>query len=81
MLRWISFEPAAIVMLASGGAIFGYIRLARVLFGPLANRSLLREQPVNVGLAVFVLLLSVGLAVAPQWMDAPISRALLALTG
>jgi hypothetical protein len=30
---------------------------------------------------VVVLALSVGLAVAPQLMDAPISRALLAFTG
>lgn len=75
------WQPAAVVLLASGGAIFGYIRLARVLYGPLVNRYLLREQPINVGLAVVVLLLSVGLAVAPQLMDAPISRALLAFTG
>lgn len=77
----IDWQPAAMVILASGGAIFGYIRLARVLYGPLMNRHLLREQPLNVGLAVVVLLLSVGLAVAPQLMDAPIGRALLAFTG
>lgn len=75
------WQPAALVLLASGGAIFGYIRLARMLYGPLANRGLLRERPLNVALAVVVLMLSIGLAVAPQWMDAPISRTLLAFTG
>jgi multicomponent Na+:H+ antiporter subunit D len=77
----VDWRPAAVVLIASGGAILGYIRLARVLYGPLANRYLLREQPLNVGLAVVVLSLSVGLAVAPQLLDGPISRALLALTG
>jgi hypothetical protein len=67
-----------VVLLASAGAIFGYIRLARALFGPLDNRFLSREQPLNMALALFVLFLSVGLAVAPQLMDLPIGRALLA---
>ncbi|MCC6166320.1 MAG: hypothetical protein IT329_03745 [Caldilineaceae bacterium] len=77
----LDWQLAAVVLLASGGAIFGYIRLARVLYGPLTNRALPRERPLNVGLAVVVLALSIGLAVAPQWMDAPLSRALLAFTG
>ncbi len=73
--------PAAVVLLASAAAIFGYIRLARVLFGPLNNRFLAREQPLTIGLAVFMLLLSVGLAIAPQLMNSPIARALQAFAG
>jgi formate hydrogenlyase subunit 3/multisubunit Na+/H+ antiporter MnhD subunit len=72
------WRPASVVLLASAGAIVGYVRLARALFGPLDNRFLSREQPLNIFLALFVLLLSVGLAVAPQLMDVPIGRALLA---
>lgn len=72
--------PAAVVLLASAGAIFGYIRLARALFGPLENRFLSRELPINIFLALFVLLVSVGLAVAPQLMDVPIGRALLSFS-
>jgi hypothetical protein len=34
-------------------------------------------MPVNVILALFVLLVSIGLAVAPQLMDVPMGRALL----
>ncbi len=74
------WRPAGVVLMASAGAIFGYIRLARALFGPLDNRFLSREQPLNIGLAFFVLLVSVGLAVAPQLMDLPIGRALLAFS-
>jgi hypothetical protein len=69
-----------VVLLASAGAIFGYIRLARALFGPLENRFLSRELPLNVFLALFVLLISIGLAIAPQLMDVPIGRALLAFS-
>lgn len=74
------WRPAAVVLLASAGAIFGYVRLARALFGPLENRFLSREMPLNVLLALFVLLISIGLAVAPQLMDVPIGRALLSFT-
>jgi multicomponent Na+:H+ antiporter subunit D len=80
ILAEVDWRMAAAVLIASGGAIFGYIRLARVLFGPLENRYLLREKPLNVAFAAAVLLLSVGLAVAPQLLDGPIGRAMLAFT-
>ena len=72
------WRPAAVVLLASGGAIFGYIRMARALFGPLSNRLLVRERMVAVALAAAALLLSIALAVAPQLMNEPVARALLA---
>lgn len=72
------WRPAAVVLLASGGAIFGYIRMARALFGPTPQRGLVREQPIAATLAVVVLLLSVGLALIPQLMDLPVNRALAA---
>lgn len=75
------WRPAAVVLLASGGAIFAYIRVARALFGPLENRFLVRERAINVGLAVLVLLVSVSLAVAPQLMDSPVGRALISFAG
>lgn len=77
----VDWRPAVLVLLASGGAIFGFIRLARTLFGPLENRALVREQPMSALVAVVALLLSVGLAVAPQLLDQPIARALLAFGG
>ena len=74
------WRPAAVVLLASGGAILGFIRLARVMYGPLLNRSVLRERPVNIALAILMLLLSVSLAIAPQILDGPLSQALLAFS-
>lgn len=72
------WRPAVLVLLASGGAIFGFIRLARILFGPLENRLMVRERPMSALVAVVALLLSVSLAMAPQLLDGPITRALLA---
>ena len=77
VIAGVNWRPAVIVLLASGGAIFGYIRLARVLFGPLENRALVRERPLSAFVAVAALLLAVGLAVAPQLLDQPIARSLL----
>lgn len=73
--------PAALVLLASGGAIFSFIRLARDMYGPLQNRHLAREGLVGALLASAMLLLSVSLALAPQWLDNPITRTLTALRG
>ncbi len=73
------WRPAAVVLLASGGAIYGFIRMARALFGPLENRYLPREGLVSAVLAILVLLLSISLAVAPQLLDHPVTRSLAAL--
>jgi multicomponent Na+:H+ antiporter subunit D len=75
------WQPAAVVLLASGGAIFSFIRLARELYGPLQNRQLPREGMAGALFAILLLLLSVGLAVVPQWLDTPIPRTLAALRG
>ncbi len=77
----IDWRPAVIVLISSGGAVFGFIRLARVLFGPLENRSMPRERPLSTAVAVIALLVSVSLAIAPQLLNQPVSRALLAFAG
>ena len=74
------WRPAAAVLLASSGAIFSYIRLARILFSPLENRSLRRERVWSAVVAAGILLFSIGLALAPQLLDGPISRMLLAFS-
>ncbi len=75
------WRPAAVVLIASAGAILGYVRLARVLFGPLENRAMPRENAVNIVMALAALVISISFAVAPQLLDLPISRALIAFSG
>lgn len=75
------WRPAAIVLFASVGAIWGFVRLTRILFGPLENRFLLRERMVSVALALGMLLLSISLALAPQLLDGPIRTVWAAFSG
>ncbi|MEX1019749.1 MAG: proton-conducting transporter membrane subunit [Litorilinea sp.] len=75
------WQLAAVVLVASGGAIFGFVRMARVMFGPLVNRFLPHERWLEVILAVMLLGVSLSLAMAPQLLDGPIGRALLAFGG
>ncbi len=75
------WRPAAIVLFASVGAIWGFVRLTRVLFGPLENRLLLRERMVSVVFALCMLLLAISLAIAPQLLDGPIRSAWTAFSG
>ena len=75
------WRPAAVVLLASVGAIGGFVRLTRILFGPLENRFLVREQALSVAVALLVLLLSISLAVSPQLLDSPIRSAWTAFGG
>lgn len=72
---------AATVLIASGGAILGFIRMARHLFGPAMEPQRLHERPMSALMALLVILISAGLALAPQVMDGPISRALVAFSG
>ena len=72
---------AAAILIASAGAIFGFIRMARILFGPMTRPLKLRERPLSAFLALVAILFSASLALAPQLLDGPISRALLAFSG
>ncbi|HRW04532.1 MAG TPA: proton-conducting transporter membrane subunit [Caldilineaceae bacterium] len=75
------WRPAALVLLASVGAIWGFVRLTRILFGPLQNRLLLREQMPSVAVALVMLLVSVALAISPQLLDGPVRSAWIAFGG
>ena len=74
------WRPAATVLLASAGAIFGYIRMARLLFGPGLQPQRVHENPLSALIALAAILISASLALAPQLLDAPISRALIAFS-
>lgn len=73
------WRPAAAVLIASGAAIFSLIRMARMLYGSLADPQLAREKPVGIATAALMIALSVALALAPQLLNEPVSRAILSL--
>ena len=72
------WRPAVAVLVASGTAIFALIRMARTLYGPGVDPSVPHEKLLGVVTAVVMLLISFGLAVAPQVLNGPVSRAILA---
>lgn len=72
---------AAIVLFAAGGVVFGYIRIARLLFGPIGEQGILRENPLSAIYAIVGILVSASLALAPQLLDGAISQALRAFSG
>ncbi len=74
----VDWRPAGIVLIASGVAVVSFVRVARLMFGQLENRSVAREGPLSVTMAVIALVVTVVAALAPQIIDGVISRALAA---
>lgn len=81
MVAEIDWRVAAVVLLASAGVVVGFVRQVRILFGPLANPFLAQERLRNGIVALLVILVSTGLAIAPQFLDAPIAWGLTAFGG
>lgn len=77
MVAAIDWQLAAAVLLASAGAVFSYIRVVRMLFGPLQNRYQPKEALPSALTAILMLILSVGLALSPQWLNGLINHALI----
>lgn len=72
------WRSAAAVLVAASVAIIAFIRMGRLLFGPLRDPYTRREGTLSALLAAAMVAVSVGLAVAPQWIDGLVGRALLA---
>ncbi len=81
MVAQIDWRVAAVVLLASAGIVVGFVRQVRILFGPLADPFLAQERLRNGIVALLVILVSTGLAIAPQLLDAPIAWGLTAFGG
>jgi formate hydrogenlyase subunit 3/multisubunit Na+/H+ antiporter MnhD subunit len=77
-LAQVDWRPAAVVLVASVGAFVGYLRMARLMFGYLENRSIPREQTYSTALAIGALVVTIAVAVAPQLLSDFITRALAA---
>lgn len=78
LLAETDWRSAAAVLLAASVAIIAFIRMGRLLFGPLADPYIPREGAPAAALAALMVVLSIGLAVAPQLLDGMVGRALLA---
>lgn len=71
---------AAAVLIASGGVVLGFVRLVRLLFGPLQNRLLPQEQGLGAAAAGLAIIISAAMAISPQWLAEPVTWALVAFT-
>ena len=77
-LAEVDWRFAAIVLISSGGVIFGFVRMVGVFFGRLDNQLLPRERPLGIIFSVTAIFLVSGIAIAPQLFEAPIAKTLLA---
>jgi multicomponent Na+:H+ antiporter subunit D len=74
LLDW---RPAAVVLLASGVAVFGFVRIARTMFDPQANPAP-RERAASITVAIIALAVTVAVGLAPQLLNNFVGRALAA---
>jgi len=77
-LATVDWRPATAVVVASAGAILGFVRVARLLFGGLENRGVAREGAWSIVLAVGALVVTLSVAASPQLLSALINSALAA---
>lgn len=77
-LATVDWRPAAAIVVASVGAILGFVRVARLMFGSLENRTIAREGAWSIAMAVTALVVTVVVATSPQLLSTLISRALAA---
>ena len=80
LLAETDWRTAAIVVVASVGALLGFVRVARLMFGPLGNRALTRERTATIVVAAASLVITVSVAVSPQLVDEFLRRALAAFS-
>ena len=77
-LAALDWRPAAVVLLASGVAVLGFVRVARDMFGASSNLAVPRERIASVTLAVIALAVTIIVGLAPQLLNQFIGRALAA---
>jgi NADH:ubiquinone oxidoreductase subunit 2 (subunit N) len=65
------------VLLASGVAVFGFVRIARTMFDPQANPAP-RERAASITVAIIALAVTVAVGLAPQLLNNFVGRALAA---
>lgn len=72
------WRQAMAIVVASAGAILGYVRLARLMFGAHEVRLTAQENVLSAGIAASALLITFAVAASPQLFSDLIARALAA---
>ena len=75
------WRVAAIVLLASGGVVVGFVRIIRILYDPQTPSGIPREKLSQVLIAIIMILMVSSVALAPQLLSGLISWALVAFRG
>jgi multicomponent Na+:H+ antiporter subunit D len=79
-LAVVDWRPAMTIVLASVGAMLGFVRLARLMFGAHDGRVLAQESTLSASVAVGALIITLIVATTPQLLDDFITRALAAFS-
>ena len=73
----LDWRPAAVVLLASGVAVFGFVRIARTMFDPQESLAP-HERAASITVAIIALAVTITIGVAPQLLNNYVERALAA---
>jgi multicomponent Na+:H+ antiporter subunit D len=79
-LAIVDWRPAMAIVVASVGAMLGFVRLARLMFGAHDSRILAQESALSAGIAVGALIVTLAVATTPQLLNDFITRALAAFS-
>jgi multicomponent Na+:H+ antiporter subunit D len=74
----LDWRPAAVVLLASGVAVVGFVRIARDMFGQQSSLTIPRERVASITVAILALAITITAGIAPQLLNDYIGRALAA---
>jgi NADH-quinone oxidoreductase subunit N len=80
MIAESDWRIAGVVLIASGGIVFGFVRLVRIFCGPLIQQYLPQERTAGTAVALITILVSVSVAISPQLLDGPITWTLIAFS-
>jgi multicomponent Na+:H+ antiporter subunit D len=77
-LAVLDWRLATAILIAAVGAILGFVRLARLMFGVQDAPLTVRESALNIGTALGALILTLIVATSPQLLSAILTRILTA---
>jgi len=72
------WRVAAVVLLASGGIVVGFVRLIRILYDPQNIQRIPHERLLSALVAIAAIVVVCTAALAPQLLDSPIGWAMMA---